>query len=314
MTGDTVAAGGLPTIEDFTFTNTHLLVQDFEYIEPLTVEEAARALAEHDGRARVIAGGTDLLVQMKLERQNPTRLVSLARIPGLRRIQASDGLEVGAMASIRHVWSHPEVRSRYTALLEACQAFSTVQVMMMATLGGNLCNASPAADGAPPLLVFDASARLASPTGRRDVSLDGFFSGPGRTTIAPGELLESIHIPAPEAATGSAFRKTARVAADISKACAAVKLVREGNRVRECRIALGSVAPTPCRTPLAEAVLAGEAPTDAGLREVAARVREEIAPISDVRSTADYRRYVAGVLVSDALRAAWAQTGGGEIA
>jgi len=93
-----------------------------------------------------------------------------------------------------------------------------------------------------------------------------------------------------------------------------VKLVREGNRVRECRIALGSVAPTPCRTPLAEAVLAGEAPTDAGLREVAARVREEIAPISDVRSTADYRRYVAGVLVSDALRAAWAQTGGGEIA
>ncbi len=313
MTSDG-AAPGATGLADFVFTNTHLLVQEFEYLEPATVEEVAGLLAEHQGRARLIAGGTDLLVQMKLERQNPTHLVSLARIPTLGRIDPGDGLQIGAAASIRDVWGSPAVRSGYAALVEACQAFSTVQVMMMATIGGNLCNASPAADTAPPLLVFDATVRLASPSGRREFGLDGFFSGPGRTSMAPADVLESIHLPATGAATGSAFRKAGRVAADISKVCVALKLVRDGDRVRECRIALGSVAPTPCRAPRAETVLAGEVPTAAGLREVAARVRDEIAPISDVRSTADYRRQVAGVLVSDALRAAWTRAGGGEIA
>jgi carbon-monoxide dehydrogenase medium subunit len=234
-------------------------------------------------------------------------------VPSLRRIESGRGLEIGAAASVRRVGTAAVVRERYTALAEACQAFSTVQIMMMATVGGNLCNASPAADTAPPLLAFDARLRLVSPSGEREVPLDGFFTGPGRTVLAAAEFVASVWVPPPEGSLGSAFLKIARVAADISKVCVAVKLVREGARVRDCRIALGAVAPTPRRAVRAEAVLVEEPLTARAVAEAARLAREEIEPITDVRSTAAYRRHVAGVLVQDGLRRAWARAGGGDI-
>lgn len=297
----------------FTFTNTHILVEEFDYVEPEAPQAVAAALAEYGDQARLMAGGTDLLVQMKLERRSPTCVVGLRRVPSLRRVEYERGLEIGAAASVRRVGTAAVVRERYTALAEACQAFSTVQIMVMATVGGNLCNASPAADTAPPLLAFDARLRLVSPSMTREVPLDRFFTGPGRTVLAAAEFVESVWVPPPEGPTGSAFLKVGRVAADISKVCVAVKLVREGARVRDCRVALGAVAPTPRRAVRAEAVLVEEPLTARVVEEAARLAREEIEPITDVRSTAAYRRYVAGVLVQDGLRRAWARAGGGDI-
>ncbi len=307
-------ANGRAQADPFTFTNTHLLVNEFDLLEPSSIEEVVRALAEAKGQARLMAGGTDLLVQMKMERQAPNLVISLARIPGLGSIEAKDGLQIGAMATIRDVWTQPEVRSSYTGLAEACAAFSTVQIMVMATIGGNLCNASPAADTAPALLAFEASVRAISPSGSRTLPLDELFVGPGRTVLGPDEVLETISVRPQLATTGSAFLKTGRVAADISKVCAAVRIVRDGPRVQDCRIALGSVSPTPLRAVHAESVLLDEMPTPAAVDALAAAARDEVAPISDVRSTAEYRRKLVGVLVSDAFRLAWTRAGGAPIA
>jgi carbon-monoxide dehydrogenase medium subunit len=185
--------------------------------------------------------------------------------------------------------------------------------MVMATVGGNLCNASPAADTAPALLVFDARTRLVSGSGTREVPLDEFFTGPGQTVLESGELLESIRVPQSAEATGSAFLKVARVTADISKVSVAVRLVRKAAKVLECRIAHGAVAPTPRRARRAESALIEGRLTTRAIEEAARLAQQEIEPITDVRSTAAYRRQVVGVLVRDAIRRAWMRAGGGEI-
>ena len=142
-------------------TNTHILVQEFEYLEPNTVAEATSLLAQYGGQARIMAGGTDLLVQMKMERRNPAFVVNIAKIPELNGISANgDGIEIGATTTIRSLFRSELVNQRYAALAEACNWFSTIQIMVMGTVGGNLCNASPAADTAPPLLCFDAHVTL----------------------------------------------------------------------------------------------------------------------------------------------------------
>jgi carbon-monoxide dehydrogenase medium subunit len=293
-------------------TNTHLLLHEFELVEPRTLDEALRALASPN--AAPMASGTDLLVQMKMERRLPGRVVSLARVPGLDQLRAEAGLELGALVRIETIAAEPVVQAHYSALAEACAVFSSVAIMVMGTLGGNICNASPACDSGPPLLVLDASVELVNAQGVRQVRLEEFFVGPGRTVLEPGTLLRAVHLPPRPANSGSAFVKLARVEADISKVSAAVSVTRSGERVADCRIALGSVAPTPRRAPAAEQALVGQALTPATLDAVAQLVRESIAPISDQRSTADYRRHVAGVIVGDALRTAWNRAGGEALA
>ena len=297
-----------------TFTNSHLMLGEFDYVEPSSLDEACDLLAEHAGDARLLAGGTDLLVQMKLERAEGRYLIGLRRLRELGRITTGDGLVLGACATIRRIARSDLVRGRYAALQEACDAFSTMQVMVMGTVGGNVCNASPAADTAPALLAFDGRARLRGRRGERWVPLDEFFVAPGRTVLRGDELLESLHLAPLTADTGSAFLKLGRVAADIAKVSVAVRLDRDGDRIQDCRIALGAVAPTPMRTRNAERVLAGQAPRAALVKEAARAAAEEIRPITDVRSSAAYRRHVAGVLVEDAVARAWVRAGGKEIA
>lgn len=295
-------------------TNTHIIVQDFEYLEPRTVEDAIALLSEHGEQARIMAGGTDLVVQMKMERRNPAYVISISKIPGLAGIAERNGVDIGAATTIRKVHKSALVRDRYTALSEASNWFSTIQIMVMGTIGGNLCNASPAADTAPPLLCFDAQLTLASHSGRRTIAIQEFFLGPGKTALRTDELLVNIHLPPVADHTGSAFAKIARVVADISKTCAAVKLERDprGDIVRDCRIALGSVAPTPIRAREAEAALVGQ-PFSAKLVDRAAEIASnEIRPITDVRSTDEYRKSVSAVIVRDALRTSWARAGGTE--
>lgn len=289
-------------------TNTHILTTEFELFEPRTVDEVVDALSMDN--TAVMAGGTDLLVQMKLERRHLDRVISLSRIAELNAIEPGEELALGATVSIEAIASNHAVRERYTALAEACAAFSTVAITAMGTVGGNLCNASPASDTAPALLVFDARADVVSSSGSRLVGLDEFFIGPGRTVLTHGALLRSVRLPKRPASSGSAFIKVARVEADISKVCAAVSLVRNGNCVADCRIALGAVAPTPVRAREAERALEGERLTNETLARTVRCVRDAIAPITDQRSTAEYRRFVAGVIVGDALRKAWTRAGG----
>jgi CO/xanthine dehydrogenase FAD-binding subunit len=293
-------------------SNTHLLVQEFDYFEPASVAEAIALLAQYGGQAKVLAGGTDLLVQMKMERVNPRYIISIKKIPGLNEIVENDYLEIGALTTIRQLATSPLVQQRYTALAEACLSFSTVQVQLMGTIGGNLCNGSPAADTAPALLVFEAEATLSGSAGERTVLLNQFFRGPGRTVLAADELLTGLRLPVPSAHTGSAFLKIGRVTADIAKASAAVSLTRDGQKVGLCNIALGSVAPTPIRAREAEDAIEGRTYSEELVEEMSRLAAEEASPITDVRSTAQYRREICRVMVRDGLKLAWQRAGGRE--
>lgn len=293
-------------------TNTHILLQEFEYHAPRDLEEAVRLL-DWDS-ALPIAGGTDMIVQMKLERRHPSRLVSLARIPELAGIEAdgSGGVTIGAATRVRDVARSRLIRGSFQALVESCEAFSTVAIALMATIGGNLCNASPAADTAPALLVFDAALELFSQGDTRTIGVEDFFLGPGQTVLQRGEVLRTIRLKSPKPGSGSAFQKIGRVRADIAKVSVAVFLVRKANRVTDCRIALGAVAPIPIRARRAEAALAGRVPDDDVIDEVARVAAEEASPITDARSTAWYRGRVCEVLVRDAIAESWRRTGAGD--
>jgi carbon-monoxide dehydrogenase medium subunit len=287
-------------------TNSHILVPDFEYLEPASLEEAVALLTRHGEGVRVLAGGTDLIVRMKLERLAPSHLLSIRKIPGLDGIVSEDGgVRVGARTPIRALRNDPRVRAWYPALAEACAAFSSTPVQVMGTVGGNLCNASPASDCAPPLIAFGAEAVIAGPGGERRLPLEEFFRGPGRTALETGELLTGIALRRPRRETGSAFLKVSRVAADIAKVNAAFTVVRDGDRVVDCRLAFGSVAPTPVRARGAEALLTGRAFGAELVAEVAGAAMEEVSPIDDVRSATWYRREMVRVLTHDGLDRAW---------
>lgn len=291
-------------------TNTHILVHEFDYLEPVSVEEAVDLLARYGPEARVLAGGTDLIVQMKMERLAPRYLVSIGRVPGLEGIGVQDGrTRIGARTSIRTLRNDPWVRARYPVLAEACASFSTTQVQVMGTLGGNLGNASPASDTAPALIAYGAEAVVQGPKGARRVPVEEFFVGPGRSVLEPGELLVAVELPPPRPGTGGAFLKVSRVAADLAKVNAAVVLVREGDRIADARLAFGAVAPTPLRARRAEAVLVGQRFSEEVVAEAAWVASEEVSPIDDVRSSAWYRREITRVLAYDGLHRAWERAG-----
>jgi carbon-monoxide dehydrogenase medium subunit len=319
-------------------TNSHILIHQFDYYEPATLDEAVALLARHNGAARVLAGGTDLLVHMKMERTAPQAVVNIGRIPGLDRIAAQeDGLHIGGRATVLAIErvcrsgfppidapgivnEKPAVDGKpavmrenpplppYHALAEACANFSTTQVQTMGTIGGNLGNGSPASDTAPALIALAAEVELTGLAGIRRLPVEHFFLGPGKTALGRAEIISDVIVPWSRPGAGSAFQKISRVAADIAKASAAAALMREGDRVAACRLAFGSVAPTPIRAPRAEQTLIGQSWSEELALRAAAVAAEEIAPIDDVRSTAQYRRDVARALAFDALTAAWGRT------
>jgi xanthine dehydrogenase iron-sulfur cluster and FAD-binding subunit A len=291
-------------------TNTHLLVQDFAYLEPSSLQEAISLLVQYGERARILAGGTYLLVQMKMERQAPEVVINVGRLPELGGLSSRDGrLHVGAGTSIYALRLAQEVRAGYAALAEACAAFGSAQIQVMGTLGGNLCNGSPASDTVPALLALDAQLLLAGPDGERRLPVHEFLLGPGATALRRGELLVSVVLPPPRPGTGSAFLKLSRVQADLAKVSAAAVLVRDGDRVLDCRLAFGSVAPTVLRAREAERLLIGQAFSPRLALEAGAVASREVAPIDDVRSSAWYRRQVIQAVAHDVLCQAWDRAG-----
>ncbi|MEM4721909.1 MAG: xanthine dehydrogenase family protein subunit M [Candidatus Methanomethylicaceae archaeon] len=286
-------------------TNTHILAQEFEYLEPRTIDEALQYLSQYGKRAKIIAGGTDLLVKMKMGEFSPEVLINITKIPNLRYLIEDRGLRIGALTRFHDIEESSTVKGRWTALYEAARSVSSTQIKRMGTVGGNLCHASPAADSPPSLIIFGSEVRLLGEKGERVLPLEEFFIGPGETILFPDELLVEIRIPEKQGRMGSAFLKLGRVASDLSKVNVAVALIREGGICRDCRIALGSVAPTPLRAKKGEEIIKGQKVTDALIEKVGNVVSEEIQPIDDIRSTAWYRKEVTKVLVRDALKLAW---------
>jgi carbon-monoxide dehydrogenase medium subunit len=285
--------------------NTHILAQEFEYLEPKTIEEAVQYLAKHGEKATLIAGGTDLLVKMKMGELRPEILVNISRIPALRYLIEDRGIRIGALTSFRDLERSRVIKEKYTALFEAARSISSVQIKSMGTVGGNLCHGSPAADSAPPLIVLGAMVQLVGDARGRSLPLEEFFVGPGETVLAPNELLVEVQIPESLSKKGSAFLKMTRVSADLAKVSVAASMVREGDRCKECRIALGAVAKTPLRAKKAEEMMRGEKVEENLIEKTSLQASQEIEPITDNRSTAWYRKEVAKVMVRDAIHLAW---------
>jgi carbon-monoxide dehydrogenase medium subunit len=289
--------------------NTHILAQEFEYLEPKTIEEAVQYLAKHGEKATLIAGGTDLLVKMKMGELRPEILVNISRIPALRYLIEDRGIRIGALTSFRDLERSRVIKEKYTALFQAARSISSVQIKSMGTVGGNLCHGSPAADSAPPLIVLGAMVQLVGDARGRSLPLEEFFVGPGETVLAPNELLVEVQIPEWLSKKGSAFLKMTRVSADLAKVSVAASMVREGDRCKECRIALGAVAKTPLRAKKAEEMMRGEKVEENLIEKTSLQASQEIEPITDNRSTAWYRKEVAKVMVRDAIHLAWERAG-----
>lgn len=273
----------------------------FEYQEAQTLPEAIALLGQDEG-ARIVAGATDVLVRWRQGGWKPRCVLNIKRIPGLDGVRYSPeaGLSLGALVTIRTLELHPLIRAHYPGLTQAATAFAGVQIRNLATVGGNVCNASPAGDTLPALLAYGAECRLVGPEGERLVPLERFFLGPGQTVLQPAELLVELRLPPPPPHTGALYIKhSPRSTMDIATVgvAAVVSLAAPGDVCREVRIALGAVAPTVRRARAAEALLSGQRPDAERLQQAAQAAVEEASPIDDLRATAHYRRAVIAPLV-----------------
>lgn len=273
----------------------------FDYYQPEDLKEAFGVMERLKGGARYVAGGTDLICRIKQKVVQPDALISLRRIKGLRGIHHNGETTLGSMTILREIERDAHMARDHRCLAQAISVLATPQIRNMATLGGNLCNAAPSADSAPPLLVLEATLSLEGPGGRRDVPIEEFFTGPGQTNLRGSEVLTLIRIPSQGARTGSAFGKVGRLSEDIAIVNAAALLVMEGQTCRKCRLAVGAVAPVPLRLKRAEQLLEGRRIEEDILEQVSKVVREEVKPISDVRASEEYRRAISGVLVKRAI-------------
>jgi carbon-monoxide dehydrogenase medium subunit len=284
-------------------------VRDFEYHAPRTLDEAIALLERYEANARVLAGGTDLVIQMTDRLVSPEHVIDLKGIEELKRFEwdAGSGLTFGAAVPFRRLETSPEVRRYYPGMYEAASEVGSWQIRNQATPGGNLCTASPACEIGPILYALDAQVEIAGPKGRRRLPIQQFITGVRRTVLEPNELLLSIEVPHPgERAASHYIKLKERQKMDIAfvGVAAAVELEPGDGVVREARIALGAVAPTPVRAPRAEATLRGKRLTDELLAEAGLEAARTASPIEDVRASVEYRTEMVDVLTRRALRQA----------
>jgi CO/xanthine dehydrogenase FAD-binding subunit len=284
-------------------------MKDFEYYAPQSLEEALSLLDHRKEEVKVLAGGTDLIVQMKNGNARPAVIVDAKKIPELNRLEWDEGksLYIGAAVPLNKIITFPPVIEKFGILYQACSIIGSMQLRNRGTVGGNICNAAPSADSAPPLLCLEAKAIVARPGGTRIVPLDRFFRGPGQTTMAPNELLLGIEVPAPPTRSSGCYLKhTPRQEMDIAVVGVASFLVisKQKNLCQKARIALGAVAPTPIRVSQVESFLAGRVLTEEAIEEAAERTAEAARPISDMRGSAGYRKEIVKVLTRRALKKA----------
>jgi CO/xanthine dehydrogenase FAD-binding subunit len=281
-------------------------VKEFEYLEPTSIQQALEWLNTHRSQARVLAGGTDLYLRLRKGVFLPDYVIDLKRVPRLDYITPNrgGGVQIGPTTLQDDVARSSLIQQLYPALAEAAGWVGAIQTRNRATVVGNLCNASPAADTAPALLSYEAQVKIASAQGERTIPLEEFFVGPGKTALQENELVAEIILPAPQPHTGAAFFRRTRTAMDIAVVCSAAMLQLSNGTCQNARIALGAVGPTPLRATRAEAALRGQTLTDQVVEEASRIASEEARPIDDVRSTAEYRREMVRVLTRRSLRQA----------
>lgn len=287
---------------------SYMTLQKFEYFEPRSLEEALSLAARYGENAKLLAGGTDLMVLMMRRKLTPGHLINLSLVKELNFIKCDDkiGLKIGALCTLRSIEKSSAVVQRYSALTSAVKLIGSVQIRNAATIGGNLCNASPAADTAPPLLALDARVKIDGKGDSRTIPLEKFFVGPGKTVLQPGQILSEVDADPLPPGTGTAFAKMGRTPTDISKVSAAVVLTTKNDACQEVRVALGAVAATPIRAKKAEEELRGKKISTESLEAAAVRASEEARPITDIRSTALWRKgavkYLVRTLLESTLR------------
>jgi len=275
----------------------------FDYHRPRTIDEALRIMADTPG-ARYVAGGTDLMVRLHRKTLRTPALVSLRNIASLREIRVGsvdDPVRIGAGVPLADVMAHPAIRERYPVLVEAIATMGSVQIRNVGTLGGNLCNASPCADTAPPLLVLEARIRSIGPEGERETPMEDFLVSPGATRIGPSDILTEIVLDAPRSTLRATFLKKSRVSMDLAQASVAVAIEMKGTICERARVAAGSVAPRPIRLHEVEKMLEGATLVPDLVARASEVAQRAIAPISDVRASAEFRRAIVGAYVKRAI-------------
>ncbi|MFP6676922.1 MAG: xanthine dehydrogenase family protein subunit M [Pirellulaceae bacterium] len=280
----------------------------FDYKSPEVLAEALQQLADSDGSAKPLAGGTDLIDQMRTGRHQPTLVIDIKKLAELNVLECSgDGLHVGAATPCYRICGDDNVQQDYTALADACNIIGGVQIQSRASVGGNLCNSGPAGDSIPAMIALGGICVIAGSAGTREVPVAEFCTGPGQNVLAENELLVEIRFPPRPTASGSHYRRMIpRNEMDIAVVGvgASVTLNEAGTTITDACIGLGAVGPTPLLAARAGECLVGQTVSDATLANAVEAAKEIISPITDMRGTQEYRVHVTGVLVRRVLETA----------
>ena len=279
----------------------------FDYYTPDSVENACKLLVELGDGAYVMAGGTDLLVKIHRGVLKAKALVDIKKIEGIDGISYTKGkgLTIGAMARLTDVGEHPDIKAKFPAISKAALCTANTQIRNMGTVTGNLCNAAPSADNAPALMTMGAVLNLKCLEGEREVPLGDFFKGPGMTVIKKGELVTSIFVPDPPKGAGTSYQYlSARGKVDIASVCVGATVIMDGDVCKDAKIVLGAVAPVPMRAKDAEKVVIGHKLSTEILERLGLTASKESMPITDMRSTAEYRKILVAVLSARAIEEA----------
>jgi carbon-monoxide dehydrogenase medium subunit len=281
-------------------------LKDFDYAAPASIAEATKLLAQSNGKARILAGGTDIIVQLREGLREADLVVDVKKIPELTGLtfSATKGLRLGASVPCYRIYDNAEIAKAYPALVDAARIVGGWQIQSRASVGGNLCNSSPAADTIPALIALGAVAVIAGQNGQRDVPVESFCTAPGRNVLQPGELLVSLQFPPPQSRGSSAYERfIPRNEMDIAVVGAAsnVQLSSDGKTIEKARIALAAVAPTPKFAAEASQWLTGKPANDTTFAEAGEIAKKVASPITDMRGTAEYRVHLVGVLVKRTL-------------
>ena len=284
-------------------------MEAIDYTAPKTLDEALKVMAANGDRARVLAGGTDLLVQLRGGRRSADVVVDSKFIPELNELSydAQRGLTIGAAVPCYKIYEDQDVSSKYPGITDAATLIGSIQIQGRATLGGNLCNSAPSADAIPPIIVLGGVANISGPNGSRQVPVEDFCTGPGQNVLQPGEILVSINMPTPQAHSGANYlRFIPRNEMDIAVAGvgSSVVLDASGQNFVSGRIALASVAPTPVFAKDAGDSLAGKPVADATIDDAAEKAMADAKPINDMRGTIKQRVHLVGVLTRRTLNTA----------
>lgn len=283
-------------------------MRDFEYEAPTALSTAIELLAQTNGSARPLAGGTDLIDHVRTGRLEPDLLVDVKKINELNVLELTgDGLRLGAAVPCYKVYGTPEISQQYAALADSCRIIGGIQIQSRASVGGNLCNSGPAADTIPSLIVLGGVCVIAGPNGTREVPAEDFCTAPGKNVLEAGELLVEVRFPTQPANSGSHYRRfIPRNEMDIAVVGvgASVELDDRKQNFVSARISIGAVAATPLFVQAAGEALAGQPVNDESIAKAAAAAKEMATPITDMRGTAEYRKHLVGVLVERVVNAA----------